>query len=110
MWKLKKQQNLPREFHYIAHALYYLYRKFSTGAGVCDVNQSTVKGAEWLWSFLDYCYVMEKIKGTVVKLSREKSNLKAERSTVPAIICPVYEGVLIKLQMYHKKLNVALIF
>lgn len=49
-------------------------------------------------------------KGTVVKLSREKSNLKAERSTVPAIICPVYEGVLIKLQMYHKKLNVALIF
>lgn len=60
MWKLKKQQNLPREFHHIAHALYYLYRKFSTGAGVCDVNQSTVKGAEWLWSFLDYCYVMEK--------------------------------------------------
>lgn len=60
MWKLKKQQNLPREFHYIAHALYYLYRKFSTGAGVCDVNQSTVKGAEWLWSFLDYWYVMEK--------------------------------------------------
>lgn len=49
-------------------------------------------------------------KGTVVKLSREKSNLKAERSTVPVIICPVYEGVLIKLQMYHKKLNVALIF
>lgn len=43
-----------------AHALYYLYRKFSTGAGVCDVNQSTVKEAEWLWSFLDYCYVMEK--------------------------------------------------
>lgn len=60
MWKLKKQQNLPREFHHIAHALYYLYRKFSTGAGVCDVNQSTVKGAEWLWSFLDYSYVMKK--------------------------------------------------
>lgn len=108
MWKLKKQQNLPREFHYIAHALYYLYRKFSTGAGVCDVNQSTVKEAEWLWSFLDYCYVME--KRNCSKTIEGKVKLKAERSTVPAIICPVYEGVLIKLQMYHKKLNVALIF
>lgn len=108
MWKLNKQQNLPREFHYIAHALYYLYRKFSTGAGVCDVNQSTVKEAEWLWSFLDYCYVME--KRNCSKTIEGKVKLKAERSTVPAIICPVYEGILIKLQMYHKKLNVALIF
>lgn len=72
------------------------------------MNQSTVKEAEWLWSFLDYCYVME--KRNCSKTIEGKVKLKAERSTVPAIICPVYEGVLIKLQMYHKKLNVALIF
>lgn len=36
-------------------------------------------------------------KGIVVKLLREKLNLKVERSIVLVIICFVYEGVLIKL-------------